>query len=149
MAFSIKKEIFTFTKAQGSAIFATGCDYAMRVFVDKVVDLDYLVATFLGALTGGIVNCCVNYRFVFSGNGAKKLDVAWRYLVIWTGSILLNTAGTGFFKEVIGIKVYISMVLTSLLVAILWNYMMQRSFVFKGRKHIEDKSLDNDLHREF
>lgn len=134
MAFSIKKEIFTFSKAQGSALFATGCDYAMRVFIDLIVNFDYLIATFLGAVTGGIVNCLVNYRFVFSDNDAKKRDVAWRYFVIWAGSIILNTAGTGFFKEVVGIKVYISMMLTSVLVAVLWNYMLQRSFVFRGRK---------------
>ncbi len=132
---SVKKEIFTFSKAQCSALIATACDYAMRVVMDKILGVDYLVATFLGAVTGGIVNCCINYRFVFSGNDARKRDVAWRYFVIWSGSILLNTAGTGFFKEIIGIKVYYSMFITSALVAVFWNYMMQRVFVFKANKN--------------
>lgn len=137
MAWSVgKKEVFTFAKAQGSAFVATLSDYVMRVLLDKVVGIPYIYATFFGALTGGIVNCCINYRFVFSDNDTKKLDVAWRYLVIWSGSIFFNTAGTGFFKEVFGIKVYYSMLLTSALVGIFWNYMMQRLFVFKVKKHI-------------
>jgi len=136
MAGNVKNEVFTFGKAQGSALVATLCDYGMRIFLDIIIGISYINATFFGALTGGIVNCCINYRFVFSGNDARKRDVAWRYLVIWSGSIFFNTLGTGFFKEVFGIKAYFSMLLTSALVAVFWNYMMQRLFVFKTKKHI-------------
>jgi putative flippase GtrA len=139
MSGNIKNEVFTFTKAQGSALVATLCDYMMRVFLDLIIGLTYIHATFFGALTGGIVNCCINYRFVFSGNDARKRDVAWRYLIIWTGSILLNTGGTGLFKEVFGIKAYFSMLITSAIVAVCWNYMMQRLFVFRGKKDFNIK----------
>jgi len=135
MVRNIKKEVTTFMKAQGSAIFATGCDYFMRLMLDKVIGTSYVWATFLGAVFGGIVNCCINYRWVFSGNDNRKRDVAWRYLVIWLGSVILNTAGTAFFKEVVGIKAYYAMLLTSALVAIGWNYTMQRWFVFRKKKH--------------
>ncbi len=132
MSFSIKKEILTFFKAQGSAIFATGCDYAMRLFIDKLVGLNYLTATVIGGLTGAVVNCIVNYNFAFRGNSARKRDVALRYFLMWTGSIALNTLGTAFFKECVGLKAYFAMLLTSFLVAICWNYGLQRSFVFRG-----------------
>lgn len=133
MARSITKEIFTFVKAQGSAGLATLCDYAARVFLDKIVDISYVSATFFGAIVGGIVNCIINYRFVFGDSDQRKRDVAWRYFIIWCGSILLNTAGTAFFKEVVGLKAYFAMMLTSALVAVGWNYTMQRLFVFKKK----------------
>lgn len=135
MARNVKKELFTFSKAQGSALISTVCDYLMRFLLNIIIGFSYINATFFGALTGGFVNCCINYRFVFSGNDARKRDVAWRYLIIWTGSVVFNTAGTGFLKEVFGIKAYFSMLLTSAIVAICWNYMMQRLFVFRS-KHI-------------
>ena len=135
MARNVKKELFTFSKAQGSALISTVCDYLMRLLLNIIIGFSYINATFFGALTGGFFNCCINYRFVFSGNDARKRDVAWRYLIIWTGSVVFNTAGTGFFKEVFGIKAYFSMLLTSAIVAICWNYMMQRLFVFRS-KHI-------------
>ncbi len=134
MSFSLKKELFTFTKAQTSAIFATACDYAMRLLIDKVVGLNYLLATALGALTGALVNCIVNYNFTFRGNAARKRDVALRYAFTWTGSITLNTLGTAFFHEVLGVKAYLAMLITSLLVALLWNYSLQRSFVYQTIK---------------
>ncbi len=132
MALSLKKELFTFTKAQTSAIFATACDYAVRLIVDKVVGMNYLVATAMGAVTGAVVNCVVNYNFAFRGNSARKRDVAWRYLFTWVGSIVLNTSGTAFFHEVVGLKAYFAMLLTSFLVAICWNYGLQRSFVYRA-----------------
>lgn len=135
MARSIVKEIQTFLKAQGSAILATACDYFMRVLLDKIIGIDYRLATFLGALTGGIVNCSVNYRWVFDGKDQRKRDIAFRYLVIWAGSVFLNTAGTTFFKEVVGMKAYFAMTFTSVLVAIGWNYGMQRFFVFRKKEH--------------
>lgn len=134
MGRDIRHEVATFIKAQGSAIIATGSDYLMRVLLDKIVGLSYVSATFFGAVTGGIVNCCINYRWVFRGNDRSKRSVAWRYLTIWIGSVVLNTAGTAFFKEVVGIKAYYAMLLTSVLVAIGWNYTMQRYFVFKQKK---------------
>ncbi len=134
MALSLKKEIFTFTKAQTSAIFATVCDYAMRLLIDKGLGCNYLLATALGGVTGAIVNCIVNYNFAFRGNKARKRDVAMRYFLMWVGSIALNTLGTGFFKEIVGLKAYFAMLLTSFLVAICWNYGLQRSFVFRAFK---------------
>lgn len=144
MALSLKQEIFTFCKAQGSAVFATGCDYAVRLLVDKVFDHNYLYATVAGGLTGGIVNCLVNYDFAFRGNTARKIDVALRYFLMWAGSIALNTGGTGFFKEVVHIRVYTAMLITSFLVALFWNYALQRSFVYKnfrkdGKNEEEEK----------
>lgn len=131
---SVIKELATFAKAQTSALLATGCDYLMRVFLDKVVGFSYVSATFFGAVTGGIVNCIINYQWAFRGNDSRKRDVFWRYLIVWVGSVLLNTGGTAFFKEVVGLQAYTAMMLTSVLVALLWNYTMQRVFVFKGKK---------------
>ncbi len=145
MVDGVKKEIFTFAKAQCSAFVATLVDYLMRIVLNKVIGFSYINATFFGALTGGIVNCCINYRFVFSGNDTRKRDVAWRYLTIWSGSILLNTAGTAFFKEVLGVKAYSSMLITSAIVALCWNYMMQRLFVFKGKKNIYEYTEKDEL----
>lgn len=130
----ILKEMRTFSKAQTSACIATAADYGSRLILDKIINLTYVQATFLGALVGGLVNCCINYRWVFASNDCSKRSVMWRYVVVWTGSIILNTLGTAFFKEIVHLRAYTSMIVTSALVAICWNYLMQRTFVFKNRK---------------
>ena len=137
---NIGREITTFLKAQGAAGVATFADYMMRVFVDKILAIGYLHATFIGAVTGGVVNCIINYKWAFGDHDRSKKSVAWRYLVIWTGSILLNTGGTWFFKEIVGMKAYSAMMVTSLLVAVCWNYLMQLTFVFGKKKLLSDRA---------
>jgi len=131
---AIVKEILTFLKAQTSAGIATLVDYGSRIFFNKIVGVGYVGSTFLGAVIGGLANCCINYRWVFKTKDKSKREVMWRYFVVWSGSILLNTAGTWFFKAVVGLRAYTAMVVTSALVAVCWNYMMQRSFVFGNKK---------------
>ncbi len=69
-----------------------------------------------------------------------------KYLLVWIGSILLNTWGIYFMTETISrnpwvqetLKHYIddlfvfSKIVVSLLVGFLWNYNMQRVFVYKN-----------------
>lgn len=133
------KEILTFAMAQTSAGVATCIDYGTRIFFNKILGVGYVSSTFIGALVGGIANCCINYRLVFRTKDKTKREVMWRYFIVWTGSILLNTAGTWFFKAVVGLRAYTAMVVTSALVAVCWNYMMQRSFVFGTKKKLENK----------
>lgn len=59
----------------------------------------YGYSTFIGALNGGIANCLINYRWVFHAFEMKKRNIAIRYLVVWGGSILLNTYGTYILTE--------------------------------------------------
>ena len=136
----ISHQIKTFLKAQGAAWVATYADYMMRIFLDKVLAVGYLHATFLGALTGGFVNCAINYKWAFKDNLRKKKSVAWRYLLVWSGSIFFNTAGTWFFKEIVGLKAYYAMVVASFLVAIFWNYLMQLTFVFGKESLLSERA---------
>ena len=40
-----------------------------------------------------IVNCAINYGWVFHAEDCKKTHVAVKYLFVWGGSIILNTLG--------------------------------------------------------
>ena len=65
----------------------------------KLSGLFYLYATFLGSVVGGVVNCVINYGWVFHADDCKKTHVALKYLFVWGGSILLNTWGTFALTE--------------------------------------------------
>lgn len=133
MARGILNEIRTFSKAESSALIATCVDYAVLFLCDKFLEFDFYLATFIGSMSGGIVNCMLNYRFVFYSSGLKKLVVARRYLIIWAGNIVLNFFGTLLFKGGLHMKAYYARIVASVLVAIGWNYGMQRLFVFKQK----------------
>lgn len=137
-----------FGKAQVSSLIATSFDFGVTAIVFRL--LDHVVAsTASGAIAGGIVNCVINYVWTFKGSQRSKTSVALRYVVVWTGSVLLNTFGTEFgVKAVTRIGSLLgndcvqnlTLVLTvkavvAVLVAVLWNFTMQKLFVYRKRSN--------------
>ncbi len=130
---SISSQIITFCKAETSAAVASAIDFIVTLALVELVGLWYGYATFIGALSGGVVNCSVNYRWVFSVQRRGKFSIAMRYLLVWAGSIALNTVFTYVVTEFAGISYIVSKVVVACLVAVLWNYQMQRGYVFACR----------------
>ena len=127
---SIKHTIITFGKAQVSSWVASIVDFSVTILLNRFTGLWYVYSTFLGALAGGIVNCTINYKWVFQAGGIKKRKVAMRYMIVWVGSIVLNTVGTMVFNELTGFSFILVKAAVSIVVAIVWNYQLQRLFVF-------------------
>lgn len=126
----IKHEFWTFCKAQCSAQIATVADFGLSYLLASA-GLWYTWATAIGALTGGIINCAINYRWVFDAtHHLQKRHVATKYMMVWTVSILLNTLGTYAVTEWSGQHFLIGKTLVAIGVALLWNYQMQRRYVY-------------------
>lgn len=131
----IKGSIITFSKAQCSAWVATAIDFGVTLLLSELCGLWYGYATFAGAFAGGCSNCFINYRWVFHAFGQKKKYVAIRYLIVWWVSIVLNTVGTCQLTETLRIDFVIAKAIVAALVAVLWNYQMQRVFVFHANRN--------------
>lgn len=144
---SEKGGIYMFIRAQFSSQAASLTDFAITIVLAKFFNMYYVYATFLGSVCGGIINCIVNYKWTFKAQGSKKRYIAVKYLLVWIGSIFLNTWGTYILTESIGkspwiqsiLKQYIddlflfSKAVVSILVGFFWNYNMQRIFVYRDR----------------
>ncbi len=141
-----RRTVWMFVKAQLSAQFASLVDFVVTILLVKLFDVFYLYATFTGSVVGGMVNCTVNYGWVFKADGIKKVHVALKYLFVWGGSIMLNTWGTFALTEwltdmkwVNGLLGYyvdnvfiLSKIIMAVLVAFVWNYQLQRIFVYRN-----------------
>jgi len=104
----------------------------------------YGYATFLGALSGGTFNCFFNYRWVFHATGMKKRYMVMRYMMVWSVSIALNTVGTTTLTELTHCPFVIVKAVVAAVVAILWNYQMQRTFVFHHNRHNDTAEIPDD-----
>ena len=130
----VKREIRMFAKAQITAQVATLIDFSLSLLLAEGLGLWYVTASFLGALSGGISNCAMNYRWVFHSKGLKKGSVAMKYMMVWTGSIMLNTLGTYLLTELSSQYFIFSKMVVAVCVAIFWNYQLQRLYVYKSKK---------------
>lgn len=126
----------TFGKAQVSAWIASIVDFSITVGLSQLFNLWYGYCTFTGALMGGIINCLINYKWVFHPDDVKKKSIATRYMIVWAGSIGLNTFGTLTLTELTGINFVVIKAIVAIAVAILWNYQLQKLFVFRSSNYI-------------
>ena len=146
--------IFMFLRAQFSSQLASITDFSVTIILANTIitrslagEGYYVYATFIGALCGGCVNCMINYKWTFKSSSVKKRYVAIKYVLVWVGSLILNIYGTYLSTELL--KTWVALqdflghlfdnvfivckLIVSLLVGFLWNYNMQRLFVYRNR----------------
>ena len=140
----------TFLRSTVSSQICSWTDMTLRMilfaFVFRSIDPFYRsnLSVFIGAFCGGVMNCCINYRFTFRASGQSVKAVGVKFLLVWTGSMLLNMYGTTFaamalskwqYLYEIGFKtdgIFAATTLgVSLIVSLAWNFLLQRTFVFR------------------
>jgi len=125
----------TFLKAQGAAIIGSLADFLIYVTLVQLTGHTRAMislATAEGALCGGIINFIIVRKWVFN-EGQKKAHIqVTRYLLVWAGSILLNTWGMYLITYFTTIDYAIAKrIFVSVLVGVFYNYFLQKRFVFK------------------
>lgn len=144
------KGIFTFLRSSASSQVSSWTDMGVCFVVYAWVLLPLgtdpmrsFIATATGLIVGGVVNCCINYRFTFRAKDCPVKAVAIKYLLVWAGSFILNLGGTTILNHLlqpiqwlarIGIKpdgiFAFSRLSVSLAVSLAWNFMLQKNFVY-------------------
>jgi putative flippase GtrA len=119
-----------FLKAQASSLAATGMDFSVSILL-KQLGLWYLSANIAGSVAGGITNFLVNRKWVFA-KGKDSMDVqAVKYILVWTGNMLLNNAGVWVLKNYEILPYVYAKITVALIVGFTYNYIIQKRFVFK------------------
>lgn len=120
-------------------------DFIVSFIFYAVISLSAGLAAMVGATAGGIVNCLINYKFTFRMRESSYLAIGIKFFLVWLGSLLLNTFGTQYLTNVLedsslldsfnmidNIRFTIARVLTSIVVSVFWNFLLQRYFVFRA-----------------
>ncbi len=132
-------------------------DFAISYIAFRYWGLDSGLSASLGAISGGIVNCTMNYKWTFKSSGASPVSVGVKYAIVWIGSLLLNTFGTKFlfllldgntildaYNVPANIRFSIARLTIALLVSLIWNLYLQRVFVY--RAGIFDQIIESQYH---
>jgi putative flippase GtrA len=119
-------------RTQATALLATLVDFGTLFFLTEVAGLYYVASATCGALLGAVTNYVTNRLWAFDhGHHSGVAPQAFRYAVVSAASLALNVGGVFLFTEVAGLRYGYSKAITSLAVALLWNYPLHRYFVFK------------------
>ncbi len=132
------ERLFIFAKAQVSSFVGGIVDYLLMIFFTEFFHVPYTISIVIGGIVGAIVNFILNRDWAFR---SKKLPYKhsgeiqlYRFMLVVINSILLKVSGTYYFTTYLKIDYKISRVITDLLVSIIFNYMLQRHWVFKRKR---------------
>ena len=137
-----RHSMFMCLRAQLSAQFATLADFILTYVCFQWLGIYYVMATSIGAITGGIVNCVINYKWAFATKDCQFKWVFFKYILVWIGSFLLNVGGVYLLVELLkhhtylwerasGFYLIIAKVIVAVIVSVGWNYILHRYFVFQ------------------
>lgn len=137
-----RHSLFMFLRAQLSAQFATLADFFLTYVCFEWLGIYYVLATSIGAITGGIINCVINYKWAFATKDCQFKWVFFKYILVWIGSFILNVGGvyllvefmqnnTHLWEKASGLYLIIAKVIVSIIVSVGWNYVLHRYFVFQ------------------
>jgi putative flippase GtrA len=130
--------MITFTKAQLASLLATGVDFLVTFVLLRWAGIPPVAAsvrvTFYGVtgtLCGGFTYFMIGRNWVFNAQEKKWMAQVNRYVLVWIGNLALNASGLYLLTRYTGIQPMMAKVITATLVAVIYNYTLQKRFVFK------------------
>lgn len=123
--------MITFTKAQMVSLLASLIDFLVTLFLVQMAGAGYLIGGACGTISGGIANFLISRNWVFNGGEKKWTPQLVRFLLVWTGNFVLNISGLFVLVNYGGINYLVAKISTAVIVAIFYNYILQKRFVFK------------------
>ncbi len=132
------ERLFVFGKAQVSSFIGGIVDYLIMISITEFFGVHYILSIAIGGLVGAVVNFLINRHWAFRSkevpyecSGRRQL---LRFCLVVINSIVLKSTGTWFFTSFMKIDYKISRIITDLIVSIIFNYMLQRHWVFKKER---------------
>ena len=126
-----RKNFFEFLRAQIAAFIGTLIDYSIFFLLKDLADIWYIYANIVGASMGAISNFLIGRYWAFKVPYGAVKEQASKYMLVSLGSLLLNTTGIYVLTEWTQLNATLSKVIIGIIVAISFNYVLQKHFVFK------------------
>jgi putative flippase GtrA len=121
----------TFARSIATSIFSTAVDFATLLSLTQIVD--YRIATAIGTIVGFLTNFTINRYWAFEASEGALHWQFVRVLPVQAGSTLWQTLGMWLAVGTIGLHLTMAKIVVSALVYLVWNYPMNRYFVFRGK----------------
>lgn len=123
--------MITFAKAQLASLIASIVDYWCTIICVEFIGVWYVWASAIGTVAGGITNFSLGRNWVFKSREKTRGTQLFRYFVVWCGYLVLTTFGVFLLTHFVHVNYIVSKLLVSLVMAVSYNYPLQKRFVFK------------------
>jgi putative flippase GtrA len=126
--------IYEWIRHHISSLVATGVDFLAMIASVEILRLSPVTGTVIGATVGGVTNFWLGRHFTFRSRSDQVAGQFLRYALVSAMSLGLNALGEYVFITHIVSRYVLGRILVATTVNNVWNYPMQRFFVFAERK---------------
>ncbi len=121
----------TLGRHQLGAVAATAVDFAVMIALVEGMHVSPVTGTVVGASVGAVTNFFLGRAWVFRRHSGHWAAQGSRYAAVAGASAGWNALGEHLVHDVAGIQYIVARVFVSIAVSLLWNFPMQRRFVFR------------------
>ena len=122
-------------RSQIVSLTATVVDFGFLIFLVEIGRVWYVAATATGALFGAMINFILGRHWSFMADDDAIRGQAIRYAAVSGVSLVLNSLGVYLLTDHLAIHYPFSKAITAFLVGVLFNFPLQRRFVFGRQKY--------------
>jgi putative flippase GtrA len=116
---------------QLAALTATAVDFSTMIAMVDGAGLSPVAGTALGAGLGAITNFTLGRYWTFEAGHRPPIGQVLRYAFVSGMSLGLNALGEYLMNVVLHVQYVVARMMVAALVSWLWNFPMQRHFVFR------------------
>ncbi len=121
-----------FIKANIASLISSFCDFLITIVITEVFHYNPFWASIMGTVSGGIINFIIGRYWVFEVHHLNIYHQSRRYFTIWAGNLFLNALGMYILLKLVGLNYILAKVIISVIVAVGYNYPLQKKYVFKN-----------------
>ena len=123
-----------------TSLFTTALDFGVLTSSVELLHINYVFATWMGTVVGSLSNFAINKRWAFRGSPLALRHQFLRFLLVQAGSSGLQTLGVWLLTRFAGLPYLGSKTVIAAMVALSWNYPLNRYFVF-SKHHGDDQRV--------
>ncbi len=119
-----------FLKVQAASILGSLIDYLVTIIMVEIFHAWYVMANIFGNVCGGSLQFYLCRKWAFSNAPGKVKSQLAKFILVFAGNILLSAAGIYFFTHYLRLNYLVSKTVSSILLGVSYNYVLQKKFVF-------------------
>jgi putative flippase GtrA len=126
----------TFARSNVTSLITTSLDFATLASLASGLGVNYVLATWLGTVVGSLANFLINKYWAFDARDTPGMAELPRFVLVQVAASAFHTGGVWLLTRHVGLHYLESKLITALAVYLLWNYPLNRFFVFRtaGRR---------------
>jgi putative flippase GtrA len=126
--------VASFSRNAATSLFTTALDIGVLAALVELARTNVVLATWLGTVIGCLSNFAINRRWSFAAHESAAHWQLVRFLPVQIGSSTIQTVGVWMLVSTGGMAYLWSKIAVAIFVYGVWNYPMNRFFVFGPRR---------------